>query len=414
MNTLYVRLPPRIAAESASHWKNLVCAFAQSSRENGVDHQGTAPLSELSGRMVHAGKVVLILPAVDVTLLNLPVPPLSPSRLKAALPNLVEEYLLDDPLQCVIVAGDAADGKRSVAIVARDWIGKLAAMLEEYGIRNAVILPAQTCLPWQPGGTVAAISGNGAACNLTVRLSEQEGYGLSVSTGQTAPRDTLEILRAVIPQAHISLYVPGDSVAAYHNVIDSGGFDGIEIMADHWPFWMTGAADSKLDLLADMRRKNLAALDWHAWRWPLRLAAMVLIINLAALNYDWWQMRREAGALRTAMFQTYQATFPDEKVIIDPLAQLQQKIAVVRHHSGQPAPDDLTAMLAALGEAWPGDTDAASNIAGFDYHDRTLLVRFKSGKAVSDRQVRPALSRRNLTLDTSPGQPDSWEIRMAK
>ena len=160
-------------------------------------------------------------------------------------------------------------------------------------------------------------------------------------------------------------------------------------------------------------------LDWRPWRWPLALAAAILVVNAAALNIDWWHMKSEADALRASMIRTYKSAYPNESVIIDPIAQMQQKIAIAKHNSGLPAPDDFTAIAAAFGEAWPGVVAAAGKttaIAALEYHDRSLFVRLKPGSDVPTQQMKAALAKYDLVLDLAPEQSGAtvWQIRSAK
>ena len=102
MNTLYIRLPSKAAAENAPDWLAMPCPFALGTHGKlpnsvTIGRQGVAALQELSGTIGAAQRVVLLLAASDVSLLQVQIPPLSAARLKAALPNLVEDQLIGDP-----------------------------------------------------------------------------------------------------------------------------------------------------------------------------------------------------------------------------------------------------------------------------------------------------------------------------
>src|SRR5690606_9422188 len=115
-------------------------------------------------------QVVLLLAPSDVTLLQIKVPPMSATRLKAALPNLVEEHLMGDVDECVIVAGAPAGGMRTVAVVQQDWLEKLRTLLDNQGALQLQALPAQLCLPWEEGTASAALMEEDNAVALTLRL----------------------------------------------------------------------------------------------------------------------------------------------------------------------------------------------------------------------------------------------------
>jgi general secretion pathway protein L len=392
---------------------------------------------------------VLLLAASDVTLLRVQVPPLSAARLKAALPNLVEEQLIADPSGCVVVAGGLSDGLRTVAVVQRAWLELLTKTLNAFGARRIAALPAQLCLPYQPGqqdqpGSVAAaINEQGADIDVTLRLSEQDGIGLMIAPvlsqaegrdrHEASAQEMIRTLCAVVPEAPITLYVPQLALRTYQETINHtvALAKRINVFADNWSHWIAGAQGTALDLMTGLGAGSSPRLDWRAWRWPLALAAAVLVINATALNIDWWRMKGEANLLRTTIIQIYKSAYPKESVIIDPVAQMRQKIAIGKRDSGLPAADDFTAISAAFGEAWasvmPGK--AVPAIATLEYRERSLFVQFKPALSrvegpnaeAPTQQMKAALAERGLSLslgslDLAPAQSGAvvWQIRGAK
>ena len=458
MSTLYIRLPSHAVAGSEPHWRELPCAFAVVSDGKGkqggtIEQQGIAPLPDLSGTIADAQYVVLLLAAVDVALLHIKIPPLSHAKLKSALPNLVEDQLIDDPAGCIIDAGSTHDGLRTVAVVQRPWFGALTKTLVALGARHIAALPAQLCLaypgqsgqpdqaaqPGQPVSIAAAINEQPEGMDLTIRLSEHDGIGLTIAAPihleeseghqpqQTLAHEVIRTLRAIAPEASITLYVPPGEVQAYQQAANDTGVPNnpdtpnpgkpdnrINILADNWSHWIAGAASATPDLMAG---RAVRRLDWHPWRWPLALAAAVLLVNIAALNFDWWRKKSEANALRASLTQIYKAAYPKETVIIDPIVQMRQKIARAKRDAGMPSPDDFTALTASFGEAaaiaMPGRT--ATAIAALEYRERSLIVQLRPGVEASTQQLKPLLAERNLSLDqTSTGAATVWQIRSSK
>lgn len=442
MSTLYIRLPSKAVADSAHHWPALACPFALVSNGSSIERQGTASLSDLSDTVAKSQRVVLLLAASDVTVLRLQVPPLSSARLRTALPNLVEDRLIADPSGCVVVAGGSSGGLRTVAVVQRDWLDMLVKTLVAFGARHIAALPAQLCLPYQsgqtgqtdqPGSVTAAIDdgnegGQDGGIDMTLRLSEHDGIGLAIAheKDETAAHAAIRTICAVVPEAPITLYVPQSLVRAYQEAVDdtvarNDAAQGkrISVSADNWSRWITGANGMTLDLMAGSSIGTGPKLDWRAWRWPLALAVAVLVINSTALNIDWWRMKSETNSLRANMIQIYKSAYPKEPVIIDPIAQMQQKIAIARHNSGLPAPDDFTAISAAFGEAWSNVVAAAGRtaaIAALDYHEHSLFVRLKPGGESPTQQMKAALAKYELALELAPEQSGAvvWQIRSGK
>lgn len=437
MSTLYIRLPSKASADSAPDWHALACPFALVSHGSSIEQQGTAPLSDLAGTIAKAQRVVLLLSASDVNVLRLKVPPLSAARLKAALSNLVEDQLIADPSECVVVAGGLSGGLRTIAVVQRIWLDKLTKTLIAFGARHIAALPAQLCLPHQPAQTgqtdhpdsvTAAINDSDEEIELTLRLSEQDGIGLAIALEQdeAAAQVAIRTLCALVPEAQVTLYVPQSAVRAYQEAVNDSVAQNkvaqdkrINVSADNWSRWIAGANDLTLDMMAGLGVGTGPKLDWRPWRWPLALAAAVLAINAAALNIEWWRLKNETTALRADMIRIYKSAYPKESVIIDPLAQMQQKIAIAKHNSGLPAPDDFTAIVSAFGEAWASAVAAAgkpTEIAALEYHDHSLFVRLKPGSESPTQQMKSALVKYELGLELAPEQSGVvvWQIRSVK
>lgn len=427
MSTLYIRLPSKAAADSAEHWTALSCPFASVSNGGAIEREGNAPLSDLSGLVAKTQRIVLLLAASDVSLLRVQVPPLSGARLKAALPNLVEEQLITDPAECVMVAGGLSDGLRTVAVMQRAWLEIATRTFIQFGARHIVALPAQLCLPYQPGIVAAAVTEQGADIDLAIRLSEHDGIGLPIMPEQqeSAAHEAVHALSAVVPQAPVVLYVPQSAVMTYQQAVNQAGAseERISVLADNWPRWIAGAAGTSVDLMSGLGAAAGPKLDWRRWRWPLVLAGAALAVNVAAINIDWLRMKSEADSLHAAMTQIYKSAYPKEPVIIDPLVQMRQKIAAAKRDSGQVAPDDFTALVAAFGEAWTGVVQGSAarkapvpGIAAIEYRERSLFVRLKPDAPAPTDQLKAALAGRGLSLTPAPAQSGAivWQIRSTK
>lgn len=428
MSTLYIRLPSKAAAGNVPQWQALPCPFALVSQDNAIERQGTSSLRELSDAIAKSQRVVAVIAASDVTLLRVQVPPLSPARLKAALPNLVEDQLLGEPDDCVIVADRLPGGMRTVAIIRRDWLNTLILSLVETGARHISALPAQLCLSYQLFGdaqsdkVIAAIDEQVANIDLTIRMSEQDGIGLTIGAEPegSAASIAIQTMCALIPDAPITLYVPQLLVNVYQETVNDTLLlnERINVLADNWSRWISGANSTTLDLTAGLNLQTGPNLDWHAWRWPLSLAAAILIVNIAALNFDWWRMKSESSTLRMTLIQIYKAAYPKESVIIDPIAQMQQKIAAAKHDSGMASPGDFTVITAAFGEAWSNAATgkATPEITTLEYRESSLFIHFKPGVEPPASQVKTALDKLDMTLEITPAQsgPAIWKIRSAK
>lgn len=396
MTTLYIRHPARAEGEGAS------CRFALLGDAGAIEQQGEGPLRTLTDLVAASRRVVLLLSGADVTLLQVQAPPLSGNRLKAALPALVEEHILGDPMEAVLVAGpQQADGTRPVAVVQRDWFEPLVRTLLAQGARSVAALPAQLCLPLQPGSASAAIGGG----ELILRQGQFQGLGLALDG---SPEVALQTARALAGDVPLVLFVPREQLGEYQAVAAEAG-PGITFEADDWAHWLSGAKTTTFDLVPGLGAAGTPARDLRRWRLPIALALLALAVNVAGLNIDWLRMRGEANTLRKGMEQTFRAAYPRDPVV-DPVAQMRQNIARAKANAGQMAPDEFTYLAAAFGEATRA-IGRQPGIASIEYRERALTIKVKPETVDPGLtgQIRTALSAQGMSLEETA--PATWLVR---
>ena len=414
MSTLYIRHPSKASVDSAHG--ALACPFAMVSNSGAIERQGALPLTGMNNMIDEAQQVTVLLAASDVSLLRLKIPPLSPARLKAALPNMVEDQLVGDPGECVVVAGPGgADGMRMVAVAERTWLEKLNKTLRDLGANKVVMLPTQLCLPQPADGVSAAISdmseATEATIDLSLRINADTAMGIPVLPELAhVQANVLETVRALVPQGPIHLSVPASQLAHYQ-ALGSEVTEGIEFQADNWSHWIAGTRSTGVDLMQGLVAGGAADFAWARWRWPLILLGLLLLIQIAALNYQWLKLRSEANTLRKSMSVSFSQVFPKEPITADLPAQIRQKISIGKVSSGEPPPHDFTALAAAFGQAWSTISQGrkVASIAGIEYKDKVLLVRLKTDGELPINEITQALAARNINIKASA--PDAWEIR---
>jgi general secretion pathway protein L len=397
LTTLYIRHPGRAEGEHA------LSRFALVNDGGAIEQHGEGPLRNLGDLVGASRRIVLLLAAADVTLLSVQAPPLSGARLKAALPALVEEHILGDPLDAVLVAApEQPDGMRPIAVVERDWLEAIVKSLLAQGARAVAALPAQLCLPLLPGSVSAAIEG----AELTLRQSLFQGFGLALDA---APAVVLQTARAFCGDAPLVLYVPRVQLGEYQVLLQEDGA-GVTLETDDWAHWIAGSKTTALDLVSGLGAAGTPTRDWRRWRWPLRLVALAVAVNLIGLNVDWLRMRREADTIRQSMTQTFRSVYPRETAILDPVLQMRQNVARARASTGEIAPDEFTYLTAALGEA-ARSLGRQLGITSIEYRERALSVKVKPETVDPGfvGQLRTNLSARGLALEESA--PGNWVIR---
>lgn len=346
-------------------------------------------------------RVRLIFDARDVTLLTPLVPALSGARLAQALPNVIEESLLQDVASCAVIPGPPMDdGRRLVAVIDRNWLETVVGWFESRDMRVLSAWPAQLVLP-QPDGSARW----SVACT---RQAIVLRTGPIAGLGWRAPEDPALRTEAMTDLLNAALAT-------------SERPQGLQVLVDE-PQWEAAAQTvgaalqlpvtveplqapvaSPVDLLAGRAgasRRMIAAFDARAWKVPAALAGACALAALIGLNLHWGQLARERTAIRSAMESTFRSAFPGTQVVVDPVLQMNRQVAALRSRSGQSGPDDFLPLLGRLGEALgPAGTDA---LAAMEFRDGRLKVRFRpdrvDGRAARE-QLRQACTRAGLKLE---------------
>jgi len=333
---------------------------------------------------------VLVLNPRDVSLIRVSLPPLSPSRLTRALPNLLEEQLLQDPAACALVPGPAlAGGQREVAVVDRAWLEFVLGAFERRGIRVAAAWPAQQVLPLAPGRATLGCLPDA----LALRMGPQASLGWAAGEGAAARLESMAaLLRAAgwrdaagagdtetaqastLPKDIDLIGFPDEDLAALSAV--AAAF-GVGLRAAPWALDPAGAIDLSLGRAGSSGGRWLARIDWRAWRLPAALGLAAALVGIAGLNLHWAQLSRERAGLRAAMESSFRQAFPSAQVVVDPLLQMRRQVAELRQSAGQSGPEDFLPLIARFSRLTA--PAAVGTPASVEYRDGQLTVRWSAG-----------------------------------
>ncbi|CAN7547475.1 type II secretion system protein GspL [Trinickia sp. LjRoot230] len=145
MSTLIVFLPPRDPAVPSQEWQLPDMPFVLLDKSGRKERAGRAALAFLP----RASTTILIVAARDVVMLAASLPPLKGPRLKQALPNIVEDQLIQDAQTCHIALDPQPlpSGARVLAVIDRGWFRFIVEAFAAAGHRNLRAVPVTRCLP---------------------------------------------------------------------------------------------------------------------------------------------------------------------------------------------------------------------------------------------------------------------------
>uniref|UniRef100_E1T4G7 General secretion pathway protein L n=1 Tax=Burkholderia sp. (strain CCGE1003) TaxID=640512 RepID=E1T4G7_BURSG len=206
MSTLIVLLPPRDPAVPSQEWQLPDLPFVLLDKSGRTQRAGRSAL----GLLPRATSTVLMVAARDLLMMPATLPPLRGPKLRQALPNIVEDQLIQDPQTCHIAVDPqpVAGGRQVLAIIDRGWFRFICEAFSAAGHRSVRAVPVTRCLPDAPraapspdpetvGAGEPALAGAGAAVGAGTSARDA-APGRNAAPG-TVPDAVPELLPEVVP-----------------------------------------------------------------------------------------------------------------------------------------------------------------------------------------------------------------------
>ncbi|MBN3765182.1 type II secretion system protein GspL [Burkholderia sp. Ac-20365] len=454
MSTLIVLLPPRDPAVPSQEWQLPELPFLLLDKSGRVQRAGRSA----TGLLPRAGSTVLMLAARDCLMLAATVPPLKGPRLRQALPNVVEDQLIQDA-QTTHIALDpqAIDGNRHVlAVVDRGWFRFIVETFAAAGHRNVKAVPVARCLPQPVAATATAqvhaeeavAAGADAAppgdepdfATLTPVVAAVLGHvvpstaavlGEGVVDG-APPRVELALARGplgeglAVPEAAVGATVvalAGHAPVTLYTLVDLPGSEprmastaqpGRVSIAGALPLSFETLARNALQCRFDLAQFEFAVQPWRLdratlrrLRLPLWLLAGTVVVAIIGANVQWLMLSRQRDAINTQMTELLLNTFPKTTVVLDAPDQMARQLQQLRVAAGELSPDDFLSLADGLARSL--GPIPVNGLAALDYQDRRLAVTFKPEvKVDADFQQRLTRNGLNGAIDSNTGK---WTIR---
>lgn len=287
------------------------------------------------------------------------VPKVAASRLRAVLDGLLEDRLLDDTGQMHFALAPGAKPGDSlwVAALRSDWLRAALNALAASGHRVARVAP----LLWpqaepsqrafeRAGQTWLAAAGPlGVVCARWQADTPSAAWqALLHSVAEGAPDAAPVCLSepACAAHAEAALQHPPDVANTAEHLLRSaqGPWDlaqfefsqSAQARRGHW--------------LRDTARALWHAPAWRPARWGL---AVLLLLQVAALNITAWRSQQALAAKQAQIRQTLTQTFPQITLVLDAPVQMRRAVEGLRQVNGEASPRDLEVLLQALATAAP-------------------------------------------------------------
>lgn len=345
-------------------------------------------------RVVHAGwpaprredRVLVLVPATEVLLLELAPPAGNERQWAQALPFLIEEQLVA-PIETQHVAwARSRDGARlCVAVVARAQLDGWLARLREAGVEPDALVSEALALPWQPQRPALLVDGGQCV------LRRAEAGALA--------GDTDEIVALGTDLPDVEAWLVGDSRSPVPTQTQ-------HVVAHALHAFATQATVPQPNLLqgayAPRRRADGLARRWR--RAAMLAAAALLLAGLHPL-LDRHKLATRVAAQRAEMTQLYRRAVPSAGAVEDPARQLQAALAA----RGLGPGDGVLGLLTRLAPALAAD--AGLSLESLEYRERRLELVVQAGSVADLDALRQRLARAGLTAEIAGTTPGSRGVQ---
>jgi len=373
---LWVLVPPHRALGGAARLADSTVVGYVSQDADGRMQAGDSPIALLP----RCQRLEIVLDAGDVFQATVQAPKLTETKLRLALPNLLEDRLLADPAQCHFAfPPQARVGKRStessqlpVAAVDRELLARLLEVLSSTGERPRAAFSALYVVPPPDKESLPVHVARG---RLVARTGPHEGVACDLGEDDVAPaalRLALQgggwkQIRAYGPQARL-LEGIGKSLGVAVDVADPI----IDVAGTGAAIDLLQGAFARGGLIGDLSRRRPTL---RSWRGPLIWLGVAAAVFIAGMNVYWLKLQSEASDVRDRMASAFRSSFGNVE-LVDPIVQTQRELVRLRTRAGQASPSDFTALnaqVALLLAAAP-----VGIVAAVEYRDATLQLKFKS------------------------------------
>jgi general secretion pathway protein L len=467
MSSLIVLLPSSDVLGPGG-WEAVPMPFVLLDRKGEVTRTGRVPFESLP----KAGGTILVVAARDTLLLNAQLPQVTGSRLRRALPNVVEEHLIQDAQRCHIAIDPTAaeSGERCLAVIDRDWFASILARFGEAGHRRLRAVPLIHCIPAveppsageageehveeapeiateasDDAGPVAAIasvlvvrhrgdslsSGENTPDDGWVELALRQdalGFGMSVNAAQLDA--TLDELARRQPLMVYSLAIDGDPKRNAGSRSETGIEPGPGVVA-----FVSGRSNrnraglsaehvlplARVASMALACRFNLCQFEFanagrarpgagglKPWRVALGFLGATVLVSIVAVNVQWFDLRHKRDALTAQMTQRVKDAFPGVAIVLDPHEQMTRELKRLRVSAGEVGGDDFLVLAAELAHAL--NPIPSTSIAEMNYGGGVLDVTFKPGTEVDEDGLKRRFAANGLSAQEDEGK---WTIKPA-
>ncbi len=345
-------------------------------------------------------KVVLLLPAAEVSLALPELPVKGGARLAQAVPFALEEQLATDvdALHFAVGARQADSNLTPVATVSRTLLDRWLGTCQLAGIRPAAAYCESQAVPIAPNGCTLLLDEG----TLYVRRAEGVPYALDAQPLATALE--LALGPAVEPGEHVAFYVTSAEYEQEKELIEGLRArtatlqvkllpdGGLPLLAAH-----LNAGDPVNLLQGSYAPASTLAGQFRQWRIPVALAAATALVFVVAQGVSLWQAKRAERQLDAQIAEVFNRALPGQKMV----NAREQLEGVLRRGTGGGAA--LLPAVTALSQAVAGVP--STRLESLNFRGDAVELRLVAPTVEAIDGIKQAMGRSGMQVEMQSATP---------
>jgi len=287
-----------------------------------TDKGTVSELGSLVEYAVHYAVMVWI-PAQSVTTTRLNIPKGQQRQLHRILPSLLEDNVASDIDDLHFISGGiSAVGEVNIATIEREQLEFYLAQFHQVGLKPQVMLSAGLSVELTHDRCSLQIEGKTSV----LRTAAQAYYYFDTE-------NIALLLPMMVPNltATLSLYMPEhkrNTVSIEHAAEWQG--EPVSVLAQ-----LPNKDTLAMNLLqGEYQPQNEINKYWTMWRSVVFIALAALAIQLLTVGIETIKLNKEATNYKKEIARVFHNTFPDEKRLVNPKAQMAQQLDKLQSQQG--------------------------------------------------------------------------------
>ena len=375
MTLLRVALPPLEHLTASTEFE-----FARLDRRGCVEQTGVSTFLQL-GQQTRSQAVECFLHPADSVMTSIELPPLSATRVRAAVGCAAQALILGDGERMHVAHSQRdSNGQVHMSWMPKVELDRLARLLEQHRLTLRGLYPAPYRLALPPAGQISA---SVLEDHLLLRRSTEQGA-----------------VEPLMQDRLADFLADGDKV---HWIGEGVRTDSLEEQSPalHWsgvvPSW---------GLHAGIRQAQTGPRGWGR---ALACCALALAVWVIGLNVYAAREARQGQQLKAQMAQRVKQAFPELPVILNPLQQARQQLAARQQGTADDPAQVFNRLVLQAGSTMPFMVGSVQRLVFVDGALQLSLLA-EARRSGSDKDWQAALAQAGISISAADG---GWVLRPA-